>query len=141
MPRFYTLFVFSLDPDHKSMLILHQKSWLLQFLYRKAPIRGLDLQPLLLHSPSKCLAWVKKCCHVLLDQNFYPSFLTNKLWLFFMGMKQKNSKWPKNTKNAFLPVFELMLDSPKLYIPSTLNNSNRAYTFICLGRAGRFGQC
>ena len=29
----------------------------------------------------------------------------------------------------------------KLYIPSTLNNSNRAYTFICLGRAGRFGQC
>ena len=28
---------------------------------------------------------------------------------------------------------------PKLYIPSTLNNSNRAYTFICLGIAGRFG--
>ena len=22
-----------------------------------------------LHSPSKCLAWVKKCCHVWLDQN------------------------------------------------------------------------
>ena len=87
VPTFYTLFVFSLDPDHKSMLILHQKSWLLQFLYRKAPIRGLDLQPLLLHSPSKCLAWVKKCCHVWLDQNFDPSLLTNKLWLVFIGKK------------------------------------------------------
>ena len=42
-----------------------------------------------LHSPSKCLAWVKKCCHVWLDQNFDPSLLTNKLWLIFMGKKQK----------------------------------------------------
>ena len=29
---------------------------------------------------------------------------------------------------------------PKFYIPSTLNNSNETYTFMCLGRAGRFGQ-
>ena len=29
---------------------------------------------------------------------------------------------------------------PKLYIPSTLNNSNETHTFMCLGRAGRFGQ-
>ena len=28
----------------------------------------------------------------------------------------------------------------KLYIPSTLNNSNETHTFMCLGRAGRFGQ-
>ena len=42
------------------------------------------------HSPSKCLAWVKKCCHIWLDQNFDPSLLTNKLWLIFMGKKQKN---------------------------------------------------
>ena len=32
-----------------------------------------------LHSPSKRLAWVKKCRHVWLDQNFDPSLLTNKL--------------------------------------------------------------
>ena len=42
-----------------------------------------------LHSLSKCLAWVKKCHHVWLDQNFDPSLLTNKLWHVFMGMKQK----------------------------------------------------
>ena len=31
-----------------------------------------------IHSPSKCLAWVKKCRrHVWLDQNFDPTFLTN----------------------------------------------------------------
>ena len=30
--------------------------------------------------------------------------------------------------------------NPKLYTPSTLNNSNETHTFMCLGRAGRFGQ-
>ena len=40
-----------------------------------------------------------------------------------------------------IPPLMLLMCGPKLYIPSTLNNSNRAYTFICLGRAGRFGQC
>ena len=29
---------------------------------------------------------------------------------------------------------------PKLYIPSTPNNSNKTHVFMCLGRAGRFGQ-
>ena len=29
---------------------------------------------------------------------------------------------------------------PKLYIPSTPNNSNETHTFMCLGRTGRFGQ-
>ena len=29
---------------------------------------------------------------------------------------------------------------PKLYIPSTQNNSNETHVFMCLGRAGRFGQ-
>ena len=62
-----------------------------------------------LHSPSKCLAWIKKCHHVWLDQNFDPSLLTNKLWLIFMGKKQKknffskkkNSKWPTQKNNVF----------------------------------------
>ena len=44
-----------------------------------------------LHSPSKCLVWVKKCCHLCLDQNFDPSLLTSKLWLVFMGKKQKKN--------------------------------------------------
>ena len=55
-----------------------------------------------------CLAWVKKCCHIWLDQNFEPSLLTNKLWLIFMGKKQKknfyekkNSKWPTQEKYIF----------------------------------------
>ena len=44
-------------------------------------------------------------------------------------------------RNVFrdVQVSFLMLLS-KLYIPSTLNNSNETHTFMCLGRAGRFGQ-
>ena len=34
----------------------------------------------------------------------------------------------------------VLLLSPKLFIPSTPNNSNETYTFMGLGRAGRFGQ-
>ena len=57
----------------------------------------------ILHSPSKCLAWVKKCCHVWLDQNFDPSLLTNKLWLIFMGNNfKKNQK--KNIFFCFIPM-------------------------------------
>ena len=43
--------------------------------------------------------------------------------------------------------FEILLQNklsfdlgPKLYTPSTLNNSNETHTFMCLGRVGRFGQ-
>ena len=37
-------------------------------------------------------------------------------------------------------IFAIFDPYPKLYIPSTLNNSNETHTFMCLGRAGRFGQ-
>ena len=47
------------------------------------------------HSPSKCLAWVKICCHVCLDQNFDPSLLTNKIWLVFLGKKIQNGRLKK----------------------------------------------
>ena len=47
--------------------------------------------PHFVHSPQECLVWVKKCCRVWLDQNFEPSLLTNKLWLIFMGKKQKKN--------------------------------------------------
>ena len=30
---------------------------------------------------------------------------------------------------------------PEIYIQSAPNNSNETYTFMCLGEAGRFGQC
>ena len=30
---------------------------------------------------------------------------------------------------------------PEIYIQSALNNSNETYTFMCLCRAGHFGQC
>ena len=32
------------------------------------------------------------------------------------------------------------ISRPKLYIPSTPNNSNVTHTFMCLGRTGRFGR-
>ena len=62
-----------------------------------------------LHSRSKCLVWVKKCCHIWFDQNFDPSLLTKKLWPFYMRMKQKkifffekkNSKTPIEKKLIF----------------------------------------
>ena len=62
-----------------------------------------------IHSLSKCLVWVKKCCHIWLDQNFDPSLLIKKLWPFYMRMKQKNfffskkkiSKWPTEKKLIF----------------------------------------
>ena len=72
--------------------------------------RGTSLyQQMEVHSPSKCLAWVQKCCHVWLDKNFDPSLLTSKVWLVFMGKKakkkfffrKKNSKWPTQKKLIF----------------------------------------
>ena len=62
---------------------------------------GWILNLLQLHSPSKCLAWVKKCCHVWLDQNFDPLLLTNKLWLIFMGKKQNKFKMADSKKTHF----------------------------------------
>ena len=61
---------------------------------------------------------IKKCSHVWLDQkglfNFIPSqpipsLLTYKLWLIFMGMKQKKSKWPtqKKTTISKLPILKI----------------------------------
>ena len=76
-----------------------------------------------IHSRSKCLVWVKKCCHIWLDQNFDPSLLTNKLWLVFMRKKQKknfffekkNSKWPTQKNWVFqLPPKAEQL-SPKFH--------------------------
>ena len=64
-----------------------------------------------LHSPSKCLAWVKKCSHVWIDLNFDPSLLTNKLWLVFMGMKQKKIKMADSKKQRFSksPILNIFL--------------------------------
>jgi hypothetical protein len=39
--------------------------------------------------PSKCLAWIEKCHHFLVDQNFDPSLLTNKFWHVFMKQTKK----------------------------------------------------
>ena len=33
-----------------------------------------------------------------------------------------------------------LAENPKLYIPSTPNNSNETHTLMCLGRTGRFWQ-
>ena len=54
----------------------------------------------LLHCPSKCLVWVKKCRHVWLDQNFDPSSLTKEFLLVFMGKKQKKNGFFSKEKNS-----------------------------------------
>ena len=62
----------------------------LKFIYSEKATKFCEIFTLLLtvHSRSKCLVWVKKCCHIWLDQNFDPSLLTKKLWPFYMRMKQ-----------------------------------------------------
>ena len=57
-----------------------------------------------LHSLSKCLVWVRKCCHHWLDQNFGPSLLTSKFWLVFMGIKQKKKIFEKKNQNGRLKI-------------------------------------
>ena len=42
--------------------------------------------------------------------------------------------------NIFILTDLKLITIPKLYIPSTPNNSNVTHTFMCLGRTGRFGQ-
>ena len=41
---------------------------------------------------------------------------------------------------SWLARFQMMLE-PEIYIYGAPNNSNETYTFMCLGRGGRFGQC
>ena len=45
----------------------------------------------IIHTRSKCLVWVKKCCHIWLDQNFDPSLLNQETF----------SKWPTEKKLIF----------------------------------------
>ena len=76
-------FAADLSTNHNgSKVFLKSKSNLRYFLY------FILWQNRKVHSRSKCLVWVKKCCHIWLDQNFDPSLLTNKLWLVFMRKKQ-----------------------------------------------------
>ena len=46
----------------------------------------------------------------------------------------------KFEKVLFLFKLQVIVPDPKLYIPSTPNNSNETHTSMCLGRTGRFGQ-
>ena len=68
------------------------------------------------------------------------SLLVTKLWkyknicLYFARQDwQDGKKWKENHATKVTKI-------PKLYIPSTPNNSNGTHTFMCLGRTGRFGQ-
>ena len=45
--------------------------------------------------------------------------------------------FPKMQRN----IARISALAPEIYIQSAPNNSNEAYTFMCLGREGRFGQC
>ena len=85
----------------------------------------------MLHSRSKCLVWVKKCCHIWLDQNFDPSLLTKKLWPFYMRMKQKK-------KFFFRKKIFKMADWKKAYFPKSpiLKIFSRKFHGLVLGLVG-----
>ena len=51
------------------------------------------------HSPSKCLAWVKNCHQVWLNQNFDPSLLTNNCDMFSWDWSKKNN-WQNPDQNS-----------------------------------------
>ena len=94
----------------------------------------------ILHSPSKCLAWVKKCCHVWLDQNFDPSLLTNKLWhnhfsgyiwVYCIGIWKLNIKEVRKVFKNFFTLIDLFpikgiqyhCDQWLLPVPQTRNSN------------------
>ena len=56
---------------------------------------------------------------------------------FFISIGGKNTL-QKSQDQTWCLCF--LRSGAKLYIPSTLNNSNETHTFMCLGRAGRSGQ-
>ena len=82
----------------------HHMEYCLVFLLKSLTffICGQSKWWVIVHSRSKCLVWVKRCCHIWLDQNFDPSLLTNKLWHVFMGKKQKKCCF---FESAFLILF------------------------------------
>ena len=101
----FSKFYYSLQVIEFDCCQMHQYL-LLPFRFN---LKEVVAQILIIHSRSKCLVWVKMCCHIWLDQNFDPSLLTKKLWPFYMRMKQKNyfffekkiSKWPTEKKLIF----------------------------------------
>ena len=63
----------------------------------------------------------------------YKEFETERL------SKQESKKKSLDLKNLNLYLKTSML-VPEIYIQSAPNNSNETHSFICLGRAGNFGQ-
>ena len=55
----------------------------------------------------------------------------NKITFNFIGKS--------DISNNHIFTFKVML-IPKIYVLSAPNDSNETHTFMCLGRAGRFGQ-
>jgi hypothetical protein len=79
------------------------------------------------HSPSKCLAWLKKCHHFWLDKNFDPSLLTNKLVTCFNGKKAKKKKmlffWVRHFHFFFFKYFFLCFFPIKISQSLLVSNS------------------
>ena len=92
-----------------------------------------------------------------LETNFYllvMTFVVSILHTIFEFLAFKNGKhvilirFSHKNPHLFIDVlfcfalYQLMSDQMvEIYIKSAPNNSNETYTFMCLGRAGHFGQC
>ena len=67
---------------------------------------------------------------------------TRLLLTFYSLTKEADNLCTKfSWLHYFLYNFRTLDYGPEIYIWSAPNNSNETYTFMCLGRAGRFGQC
>ena len=65
--------------------------------------------------------------------------------MILVVLTRKNSKFLQR-KLELYPIWQFSKiifvfgGFPEIYIQSAPNNSNETHTFMCLGRAGRFGQ-
>ena len=79
----------------------------------------------------------KKEAHAIISKcpQCSEEFKSEEAVMRHLSENHPDVKVSKFQKQIFLFSFQ-----PKLYIPSTPNNSNETHTFMCLGRTGRFGQ-
>ena len=71
-----------------------------------------------------------------LDFKLYQKWILRDI----VFLKALPLEWKENYVGPFGSGIRNFTLDPKLYIPSTPNNSNETHTFMCLGRTGRFGQ-
>ena len=117
----------------ESTLILRPGSW--------APQRALQLN----HQPVRLMPTAVNRKNALDTQLVFCA--TGEVSYHNINLQTVCNSWNSNTafcyayfKQEIRNVSPFFTVYPEIYIQSAPNNSNETHTFMCLGRAGRFGQ-